>query len=60
LNLFLQSTILYAVFTTVVAGDVIWRNSIIDLKPGGVRTGLAAAHERSHATPALASLPHPC
>lgn len=32
LNLFLQSTILYAVFTTVVAGDVIWRNSIINLE----------------------------
>jgi len=31
LNLFIQGTVLYAIFNTVVAGEVVWRNSIISL-----------------------------
>jgi len=36
LNIFLQTTVLYAVFTTVVTSDVIWRNSIISLAGNSV------------------------
>jgi len=32
INFFIQGTLLYAVFTTVVTGDVIWRNGIISLE----------------------------
>lgn len=35
LNLFLQGTLLYAIFTTVVAGDVVWRNGIVSLQYHG-------------------------
>lgn len=31
LNLFVQGTILYAIFNTIVAGEVTWRNGIINL-----------------------------
>jgi len=36
LNFFLQGTVLYAVFTTVVGTDVVWRNSIIQLEGNSV------------------------
>lgn len=32
LNLFVQGTLLYAIFASVVAGDVVWRNGIINLE----------------------------
>jgi hypothetical protein len=36
LNLFLQGTLLFAIFTTVVTGDVVWRNGIVSLSGDSV------------------------
>jgi hypothetical protein len=45
INFFVQGTLLYAVFITVVQGDVIWRNSVISLAGNSVNPFAPPASE---------------